>query len=77
MICSLREGRWLPTVVIQCYCELKSLRWYKRTRPRLFPMATYSLRAEKSTLVTCPSGVLEVGQLEKAVSVGRWTYVRR
>lgn len=38
----------------------------------MFPIATYSLRAEKSTLVTWPSGVLEVGQFEKAVSVGRW-----
>lgn len=32
----------------------------------------YSLRAEKSSAVTCPRGVLEVGQLEKAVREGRW-----
>jgi hypothetical protein len=36
---------------------------YRSTRPREFPIATYSLRAEKSTAVTCPNGVLEVGQL--------------
>ena len=37
-------------------------------------MATYSLRAEKSTAVTCPNGVLEVGQLSKEVRLGRWIY---
>lgn len=34
-------------------------------------MAMYSLRAEKSTAVTWPKGVLDVGQLEKDVSEGR------
>jgi hypothetical protein len=37
-------------------------------------MATYSLLAEKSTAVTCPNGVLEVGQLSKEVRLGRWIY---
>jgi hypothetical protein len=37
-------------------------------------MATYSLLAEKSTVVTCPNGALEVGQLSKEVRLGRWIY---
>ena len=32
----------------------------------------YSLPVEKSRLVTWPSGVPDVGQLENAVSEGRW-----
>ena len=35
-------------------------------------MATYSLWAEKSIAETWPKGVLDVGQLEKDVAVGRW-----
>ena len=31
----------------------------------------YSHLGEKSTAVTCPNGVLDVGQLEKAVRDGR------
>jgi len=38
-------------------------------------MATYSLLAEKSTAVTCPRGVLEVGQFAKDVRVGRWIWM--
>lgn len=51
--------------------EEKSLRWYRRTRPRVFPTAMYSLPAEKSVDVTCPNGVPDVGQLEKTVREGR------
>ena len=51
--------------------EPYSFKWYSNTLPRVFPMATYSLLAEKSTAVTCPKGVLEVGQLSKEVRLGR------
>lgn len=44
------------------------------TLPLVFPIATYSLPAEKSTLVTVPSGVPDVGQLANVVNEGRWTY---
>lgn len=56
------------------YSCAKSLRWYSSVRPRLFPIATYSLPVEKSMLVTCPSGVPCVGQLEYAVREGKWIY---
>ena len=57
--------------------EPYSFKWYNNTLPRVFPMATYSLLAEKSTAVTCPNGVLDVGQLLKEVRLGRWIYVRK
>jgi hypothetical protein len=40
----------------------------------VFPIATYSLPAAKSTAVTCPRGVLDVGQLGNTVKLGRWTF---
>jgi len=43
----------------------------------VLPIAIYSLRAEKSTAVTCPSGVLDVGQFPKAVRDGRCTCERK
>ena len=52
----------VPDVVY--YDSLKSRRWYNNALPRLFPIATYWLSAEKSTLSTRPSGVPEVGQFE-------------
>jgi hypothetical protein len=55
--------------------DAKCRNWYKRTLPRVFPTAIYSLPAEKSTDVTVPNGVPEVGQFEKTFKVGRWTWV--
>ena len=46
------------------YDSLNSRRWYNNALPRLFPIATYWLSAEKSTLSTRPSGVPDVGQFE-------------
>ena len=57
----------------RAHCCAKSRRWYNNARPLLFPTATYSLVLEKSRLVIVPSGVPDVGQLEKTVSEGRWT----
>lgn len=39
-------------------------------------MARYSLAREKARAVTVPRGVDAVGQLEKTVKLGRWTYAR-
>ena len=51
--------------------ETKSRRVYRSTRPRVFPIATYSLPDEKSMEVACPSGVPAVGQLENVVTDGK------
>jgi hypothetical protein len=41
----------------------------------VFPIATYSLPAEKSAQVTTPVGVDDVGQFVKAVADGRWNCI--
>ena len=69
VVCSILE-------VSSTHCTPKSRRLYNRTRPRLLPVARNSLPAEKSTAVTCPNGVLDVGQFANAVKELRWIYVK-
>ncbi len=49
----------------------KCFKAYSKALPWRFPMAIYSVLGEKSTAVTVPRGVLEVGQLENTVKLGR------
>jgi len=63
----MRRNRKIPLG----YLTLKSLKLYNKTCPRLFPIAAYSLPAEKSIEVTCPNGVFDVGQFANAVNEGR------
>jgi len=52
-------------------------REYSNTFPRAFPIAINSLLAEKSTAVTWPRGVPDVGQLLKEVKDGKCIWIER
>ena len=49
------------------YVWEKWRRLYSKALPRVLPIATYSVCGEKSTAVTVPRGVPDVGQLAKTV----------